>query len=83
MAVTTPLSVLDISIALSAPVKKWHIEKMDGRKWCRHLTDFFQYMHGWKQGGIIISIYDISFLQFPFCKNTVYLKEWVATIALL
>ena len=28
----------------------------------RHLTDFFQYMHGWNQEGIIISIYDVSLL---------------------
>ena len=47
------------------------IEKMDGRKWCRHITDFFQYMYAWNQGGIIISVYDISLLQFLFCKNTV------------
>ena len=42
------------------------IEKMDGRKWCRHITDFFQYMYAWNQGGIIISVYDISLLQFLF-----------------
>ena len=35
-------------------------------------------MHAWNQGGIIISIYDISFLKFLFCKNTVSLEEWVA-----
>ena len=35
------------------------------------------------QGGIIISIYDISLLQFLFCKKAVNLKERVAAIALL
>ena len=57
------------------------IEKMDGWKWCRHITNFFQYMHTWNEGGIIIS-FSISILQFLFCKNTVNLKEWVAAITL-
>ena len=51
------------------------IEKMDDRKWCRHITGFFQYMHAWNQGGIIISTYDFSLLQFLFWKNTVNSKE--------
>ena len=42
--------------------------------WCRH---------AWNQAGIIISIYDISLIQFLFCKNTINLKECVAAIALL
>ena len=41
---------------------------MDGWNWCCHITDF-QYIHAWKQEGIIISICDISLLQFLFCKN--------------
>ena len=59
------------------------IEKMDAWKWCRHITDYFQHMHAWNQGGIIISIYDIFMLQFLFSKNLVNLKEWVAAITLL
>ena len=47
---------------------------MDVWNWCRH---------AWNQGGIIISIYDISLIQFLFCKNTINLKECVAAIALL
>ena len=39
-------------------------------------------MHAWNQGGIIIGIYDISLLQFLFCKNPVSLKEWVTAITL-
>ena len=54
------------------------IKKIDGWKWCRHVTDFFQYMYGLNQGGMIISIYDISLLQFLFCKITVNLK--IATV---
>ena len=46
------------------------IEKMAGWKWCHHITDFFQYMHAWNQGCIKIIIYNISLLQFLFCKNT-------------
>ena len=30
------------------------IEKLDGWKWCRHITDFFQHMHAWNQGCIKI-----------------------------
>ena len=59
------------------------IEKMDGWNWCCHAADFFQYIHAWKQGGIIIRIDDISLLQLRFYKNTVNLKECVAAIALL
>ena len=55
-------------------------KKIDGWNWCRHATDFFQYIHAWNQGGIIISIYDISLLQFLTCKNTINLKECVAEI---
>ena len=58
-------------------------KKIDGWNWCRHVTDFFQYIHAWNQGGIIISIYDISLLQFLTCKNTINLKECVAEIAFL
>ena len=57
------------------------IEKMDGWKWCRHIKNFFQYMHTWNEGAIIIS-FSISILQFLFCKNTINLKEWVAAITL-
>ena len=54
------------------------IEKIDGWKWCYHKTSFFQHKHAWNQGGIIVSIYDISLLQFLFWKNTVNLKkEWL------
>ena len=59
------------------------IEKMDGWKWCHHITDFFQYMHAWNQGCIKFIIYDISLLQFLFCKSATNLKECVAAIALL
>ena len=56
-------------------------EKMDGWKWCRHITDFFQCIHVWKQEGIIISIIiSMPLLQFLFCK--INLKEWVAAITL-
>ena len=41
------------------------------------------YVRAWNEGDIIISIYDISLVQFLFCKNKVNLKEWVAAIALL
>ena len=58
------------------------IEKTDGWIWCRHETAFFQYMHAWNQGGIII-IVSISLLQVLFFKNTVNLKEWVNSITLL
>ena len=56
------------------------IEKMDGWKWCHHITDFFQYMHAWNQGCIKIVIYDISLLQFLFCKNTVNFRECVDAV---
>ena len=56
------------------------IEKMDGWKWCHHITDFFQYMHAWNQGCIKIVIYDISLLQFLFCKNTANFKECVDAV---
>ena len=59
------------------------IEKMDGCNWCRQITDLFQFIHARNQGGFIINNYDISLLQFLFCKNTVNLKEWVAPLALL
>ena len=39
------------------------IEKISGSNRCRQITDFIQYMHSWKQGGIIIINYDISLLQ--------------------
>ena len=58
------------------------MKKMDGCKWCRHITNIFQYMHAWNQGGIRI-IVSIPLLKFLFCKNTVNLKEWVAAITLL
>ena len=51
------------------------IEKMDGRKWCRHIRDFFQYMHAWIQGSVIICIY-ISLQQFLFCKNSKF--DWMS-----
>ena len=72
-------SFLDIWIMLQ--VLPWNndsiIEKMDGWKWCRHITDWFEYTHTWNQEGIIISIYDIFLIHFLFCKNTVNLKELV------
>ena len=37
----------------------------------------------WDQGGILISNYDISLLQFLFCKNTVHLEECLAAFAIL
>ena len=43
----------------------------------------FQYMFAWNQGGIIVSIYDISLLQFLLCKSKVNLKEGVAAVTLL
>ena len=51
------------------------IEKMNGWKWCHHITDFFQYMHASNQACIKTVIYDISLLQFLFCKNTAILKN--------
>ena len=62
-------------------VRPWNndtiMEKMAGWEWCCHETNFFQYMHAWNQGGIII-IFIISLLQFLFWKNTVNLKsEWL------
>ena len=57
-------------------------EKMDVWKWCRDVTDFFQYMRTRSQSSMS-SIYNISLLEFLFCKNTVSLKEWVAAITLL
>ena len=56
---------------------------MDGFNWCRLITDFFQYMHAWDQGGIIISSYDMCLLQFLFYKNTVNLKECVTAFAVI
>ena len=68
----------------SLQVLPWNNEiimgKVDAWKWCRHKTDFFQYMHAWKQRGIIISIYDMFLIQFLFCKNTISLKEWAAAM---
>ena len=55
-------------------------EEMDGWKWCHHTTDSFQYMHAWNQVCIKIVIYDISLLQFLFCKNTANFKEWVDAV---
>ena len=52
-------------------------EKMDGWKWYHHITDFFRYMDAWNQGCIKIVIYDISLLQFLFCKNTANFRECV------
>ena len=46
------------------------MKKTDGYKWWRHVTDFFRHIHALNQGGIIVSIYDISLVQFLFCKNT-------------
>ena len=61
------------------------IDKMDAWKWkrCRYKSDCFQYMQSSYQGGIVISISNISLLQFLFCKNTVSLKEWVAAITFM
>ena len=40
------------------------IEKMDGWKWCHHITDIFQDMHAWNQGCIkIIMIFPCNSLQ--------------------
>ena len=65
----------------------WHHdtarEKMSGWNWCRHITDFFQYIHALSQGGIIISIYDISLPHFLFWKKHCKLKECVPAIPLL
>ena len=55
------------------------------------ITDFFQYIHAGNQGGTIslwlssyLSYnYDISLLQFLFCKDIVNLKECVAAFVLL
>ena len=57
------------------------IEKIDACSQCCQLTDPFQYIHPWIQRGIIIDNYDISLLQFVFCKNTLNLKECVSTFA--
>ena len=59
------------------------IVKMEGWKWNRHITDFFQYIHAWNQGGIVISIYDISLPQFLLCKSTVNLKKWRAATGIV
>ena len=40
--------------------------------WYRQITDFFQYIHAWIKEGFIIINYDLSLLQFLFCKNTVF-----------
>ena len=47
------------------------------------ITDFIQYIHSWNQGGIIISNYDISLLQYLFFKKIMNLKERVAAIVIL
>ena len=39
------------------------IQKINGSNRCRQITDFIQYIHSWKQGGIIVINYDISLLQ--------------------
>ena len=45
------------------------IEKLDDWKWYSNIIDFFQYMHAWNQGGIVIGTYNISLLKFLFCKK--------------
>ena len=57
------------------------IEKMDGCNWCRNITNFFQYMQAWNQGGIKI-IVSIPLLKWLLFKNIVNLNEWVAVITL-
>ena len=49
------------------------IEKMNNCNWCRQITDFFQYIHAWNQGGIIIINCDIFLLQFLFSAKTQYI----------
>ena len=59
------------------------LEKMDGCNRCCQITDFFEYVHAWNQGGIVISNHDNSLLQFMFCNNTVNFIKCVAAITLL
>ena len=59
------------------------IEKMDDCNRYHPITDFIQYIHSWNQGGIIISNYDISLLQYLFFKKIMNLKERVAAIVIL
>ena len=59
------------------------IEKMDGCKWCRQITNFFQYTNAWNQGGIRIILSIPFFENSCFAKKTVNLKEWMAAITLL
>ena len=47
------------------------IEKMDSCKWCRHIKNFFQYMHAWNQGGIIIIV---RFLCYNSCSEK---TQWI------
>ena len=54
------------------------MEKKDGCNCCHQITGSFQYIHAWNQGSITIINYDISLLQFLFCKNLVNLKACVA-----
>ena len=58
------------------------IEKMDSCDWCHKITDFFQYVHSWNQGDIIISSYNISCYN-CCCAETINLKECMAAIVLL
>ena len=50
--------------------------------WCRQIAVLFQYIYAWNQGGFKISNWDISLLQFMFCKNTVNLKEFLTAFSL-
>ena len=47
------------------------IEKMDSWEWCHHETNFFQYMHAWNQGGIIIIV---RFLCYNSCSEK---TQWI------
>ena len=73
------------------------IEKMNGWKWCHHITDFFQYMHAWNQGCIKIimispcynscsakaqEIWKNAWLQLLFYNKTGSIIVWVAAVEL-
>ena len=59
------------------------LEVLDCCNWCCQIIDSIQYIHAWSQGGIIISNYDISLLQFLFCKNTVNKEESFVIIIII
>ena len=63
------VSLIYRSVQVLREIMYYH-RKIDGWKWYRHITDFFQYIHVWKQGGIVISTYDISLLLFCSAKTS-------------